>query len=126
MATHILLIEDNTRTAQLLKMDLADEGYQVSMAHDGLSGLALANRICPDLVLLDWRLPYLSGLEICDKLRRLGHTFPIMFLTAMTDNEHRASGLAVGANDYVIKPFDPDALLAKIRNYFQSSDLTVA
>lgn len=126
MTAHILLIEDNVRTAQLLKMDLADEGYQVSVAHDGLTGFALAQHHCPDLILLDWRLPKRSGIEICQGLRLLGYNYPILFLTAMTDREHRRRGFAVGANEYIIKPFDSESLLTKIRDYLQPSGLTVA
>ncbi|MEM6424550.1 MAG: response regulator [Cyanobacteria bacterium P01_H01_bin.119] len=123
MNANILLIEDNVKTARLLAMDLMDAGYQVKVAHDGLLGLALAHQSHPDLILLDWKLPGLSGLELCRGLRRLGHTMPILFLTAMAEADQRTMGLAAGASDYIIKPFDSEALLTILGNYLQTIDL---
>jgi two-component system response regulator MprA len=118
MTEHILVIEDETRIADLLRRGLTYEGYRVSVAGDGLSGLAKARDDPPDLVILDWMLPGLDGLEVCKRLRAAGPV-PIIMLTAKESVPDRVAGLNAGADDYVVKPFAFDELLARIRAQFR-------
>jgi two-component system response regulator MprA len=114
MAEHILVIEDETRIADLLRRGLTYEGFRVSVAYDGPSGLATARDDPPDLVILDWMLPGLDGLEVCKRLRAASPV-PIIMLTAKESVPDRVAGLDAGADDYMVKPFAFDELLARIR-----------
>jgi DNA-binding response OmpR family regulator len=114
MAEHILVIEDEARIADLLRRGLTYEGFRVSVASDGPSGLAIARDDPPDLVILDWMLPGLDGLEVCKRLRAAGPV-PIIMLTAKESVPDRVAGLNAGADDYMVKPFAFDELLARIR-----------
>lgn len=114
MTARILLIEDEERILQLLQRGLAFEGYRVDMAQDGNAGLDLARDNPPDLVILDWMLPGLDGLEVCRRLRA-GGPVPIIILTAKDSVADRVMGLDAGADDYVVKPFAFPELLARIR-----------
>jgi DNA-binding response OmpR family regulator len=116
MSTKILLIEDDVRLAQFIEMELTCEGYQVSMAHNGLDGLTQARQEQPDLVILDWMMPGLSGVEICRRLRATGSKVPIILVTAKDEISDRVAGLDAGADDYVIKPFSIEEMLARIRS----------
>jgi len=118
MAEHILVIEDEQRIADFLRRGLTYEGFRVSVAEDGLSGLAMARDDPPDLVILDWMLPGLDGLEVCRRLRTAGPV-PIIMLTAKESVSDRVTGLNAGADDYVVKPFAFDELLARIRAQFR-------
>ena len=115
MTSHILVVEDEAKLAQFIKMELEFEQYQVTHAEDGFSGLAAAREIKPDLILLDWMLPGISGPEICRRLRQTGDKVPIILLTAKDEVSDRVAGLDAGADDYVIKPFSIEELLARIR-----------
>ncbi len=114
MDERILIIEDDEEILRGLNRLLTYEGYLVDTAINGKAGLALANQQCPDLVVLDWMLPNLDGLEVCRQLRRLGNQ-PILMLTAKDTISDRVRGLDAGADDYVVKPFENDELLARIR-----------
>lgn len=114
MREHVLVIEDDSRIQQLLRRGLTYEGYTVDAAADGPEGLALARERPPDLVVLDWMLPGLDGLEVCRRLRAAG-TVPILILTAKDAIPDRVAGLDAGADDYLVKPFEFDELLARIR-----------
>lgn len=114
MNTRILIIEDDDGILRFLKRGLAYEGYIVDTAPDGLTGLAIARDHPPDLVVLDWMLPGLDGLEVCRRLRA-GGPIPILMLTAKDTVHNRVQGLDAGADDYMVKPFDLDELLARIR-----------
>jgi DNA-binding response OmpR family regulator len=116
MSTKILLIEDDIKLAQFIEMELTCEGYQVSMAHNGLDGLTQARQDSPDLVILDWMMPGLTGVEICRRLRSTGSKVPIILVTARDEISDRVAGLDAGADDYVIKPFSIEELLARIRS----------
>jgi len=105
MTTHILLVEDEVKLARFVELELSSEGYQVSVAHDGISGLTLARELTPDLAILDWMLPGLSGVELCRRLRATGSKMPVILLTAKDDVSDRVAGLDAGADDYVVKPF---------------------
>jgi DNA-binding response OmpR family regulator len=126
MSAHILLVEDEVHLARFVELELDSEGYQISVAHDGITGLTLARESTPDLAILDWMLPGLTGLELCRRLRATGSKMPVIFLTANDEISDRVAGLDAGANDYVVKPFSVEELLARIRahlRYSQQPDL---
>ena len=114
MRERILVIEDEDRILQFLRRGLTYEGYRVETAADGPSGLALARETPPDMVILDWMLPGLDGLEVCRRLRAAGDV-PILMLTAKEAVSDRVQGLDAGADDYLVKPFEFDELLARLR-----------
>lgn len=114
MPEHILVIEDDPKISDLLRRGLIYEGYSVTVAGDGLAGLAAARDRAPDLVLLDLMLPGLDGLTVCQRLRAASPV-PILILTAKDAVPDRVKGLDAGADDYVVKPFSFDELLARIR-----------
>ncbi|NJM18295.1 MAG: response regulator transcription factor [Richelia sp. SL_2_1] len=115
MKAHILLVEDEVKLAKFVELELGFEGYQVSVANDGLTGLTMARESQPDLILLDWMLPGMTGLEICRRLRSTGDKVPIILLTAKDEVNDRVAGLDAGADDYVVKPFSVEELLARVR-----------
>ncbi len=114
MRERILVIEDEDKILHFLERGLTYEGYRVETAADGPSGLALARSETPDLVILDWMLPGLDGLEVCRRLRAAGPT-PILMLTARESVSDRVLGLDAGADDYLVKPFEFDELVARVR-----------
>jgi two-component system response regulator MprA len=114
MKERILIIEDDEGISKVLRRALVYEGYQVDSAMDGESGLNLNRDNHPDLVVLDWMLPGMDGLEVCRRLREIGST-PILMLTAKEALEDRIHGLDAGADDYMVKPFELDELLARVR-----------
>lgn len=114
MQPRILIIEDEERIRQFLQRGLSFEGYRVDMAADGQTGLELARATPPDLVLLDLMLPGISGLEVCRRLREASDV-PILMLTAKETIEDRVKGLDAGADDYLVKPFAFDELVARVR-----------
>jgi DNA-binding response OmpR family regulator len=118
-SAHILVIEDEAKLARFLETGLTYEGYRVSVVGDGTAGLAAARAQNPDLVLLDWMLPEISGLEVCRQLRLTGDRVPVVLMTASDEVAARAAGLEAGADDYVVKPFSLQELLARIRIYLQ-------
>ena len=119
MKSHILVVEDEGKLAQFIKLELEYEGYEVTVVNDGLGGLATAREMTPDLILLDWMLPGISGLEICRRLRQTGDKVPIILLTAKDEVSDRVAGLDAGADDYIIKPFSIEELLARIRAHLR-------
>ena len=119
MSEKIILVEDEIKLAQFLEMELSSEGYTVQVANDGMSGLILARESTPDLAILDWMLPGLSGLELCRRLRATGNKIPIILLTAKDEVSSRVEGLDAGADDYVVKPFSIEELLARIRAHLR-------
>lgn len=114
MQLRILIIEDEERIRQFLQRGLSFEGYRVDMAPDGQVGLEMARRNPPDLVLLDLMLPGMDGLEVCRRLREASDV-PILMLTARETIEDRVVGLDAGADDYLVKPFAFDELVARVR-----------
>ena len=114
MKERILVIEDDEAIVKVLRSGLAYEGYQVDTALDGESGLVLARDHHPDLVVLDWMLPGMDGLEVCQRLRA-GGGIPVLMLTAKDTLQDRIMGLDAGADDYLVKPFELDELLARVR-----------
>ncbi|HEY3696538.1 phosphate regulon transcriptional regulator PhoB [Phenylobacterium sp.] len=117
MTPNILVVEDEDSLATLLQYNLEKEGYSVSLASDGEDALIQADERLPDLVVLDWMLPKVSGIEVCRRLRQRAETrnVPIIMLTARGEETDRIRGLDTGADDYVIKPFSMTELTARIR-----------
>ena len=111
----LLIIEDELPMRTALADVLTAEGYRVLTAADGESGLQRALAEKPDLILLDIMMPKLDGYAVCSQLRRLGHSVPILMLTAKGQVEDRVTGLDSGADDYLVKPFSTDELLARVR-----------
>jgi len=119
MTAHILLVEDETKLAQFVELELTHEGYQVTVAHDGIGGLTAARESQPDLILLDWMLPGFSGIEVCRRLRATGDKVPVILLTAKDEISDRVEGLDAGADDYMVKPFSIEELLARVRAHLR-------
>jgi two-component system phosphate regulon response regulator PhoB len=117
MRPRILIVEDETSLQELLAYNLERAGFAVEQAYDADEARTMIAEQTPDLVLLDWMLPYLSGLELCRQLRRQPATanLPIVMLTARVEERDRLHGLDTGADDYVTKPFSLDELIARVR-----------
>jgi len=113
----VLVVEDEQALVELLRYNLEQAGFRVAVALDGEAALAAVRDELPDLVLLDWMLPLVSGIEVCRQLRRQAATanLPIIMLTARGEEGDRVRGLDAGADDYVAKPFSPAELVARIR-----------
>lgn len=114
MTIRALIVEDEENLVALLRLHLEREGFEVHQALDGRAALEVARRIDPDVVILDWMLPHLGGMEVLRELRRYSDPYVIM-LTARTDEVDRVVGLSTGADDYLTKPFSPAELVARIR-----------
>ena len=110
----ILVVDDDVKAVELVKLYLSRDGYRVMTANDGLEALRLAQESHPDLIVLDLMLPGMDGLEICRTIRRESDV-PIIMLTARTTDEDKLTGLGMGADDYVTKPFSPRELAARVR-----------
>lgn len=113
----ILIIEDDKDIVELVRYNLSADGFEVSSASDGSSGLAQVRKSPPDLLLLDLMLPKMSGLEVCKEIRRdpALNRLPILMLTARGEEADRVIGLEMGADDYVTKPFSPRELVARVK-----------
>ncbi|NLL68399.1 MAG: response regulator transcription factor [Clostridiaceae bacterium] len=114
MAERILVIEDESKIARFLELELKHEGYEVEIVYDGRSGLERAEKNDIDLIVLDLMLPLMSGIEVCRRIRKFSD-LPIIMLTAKDDISDKVTGLDSGADDYVTKPFAIEELLARIR-----------
>ncbi|GAB5492213.1 MAG: response regulator transcription factor [Phototrophicaceae bacterium] len=110
----ILIVEDDIKTANLLRLYLRQAGYDAEATNDGYTGLDMARRIQPDLVILDLMLPNLGGLDIC-RLIRLESSVPIIILTAKSTEDDVLRGLELGADDYIAKPFSPREVVARVK-----------
>ena len=120
MATHeqptektALVVEDDRVVSQLIRLYLAQAGYRVLEAQDGIDGLRMALEESPDIVLLDLNLPGMDGIEVCKNVRKESEV-PIIMVTARVEEDDRLSGLNLGADDYVLKPFSPRELVARV------------
>ena len=111
----ILVVDDDRKIVELVRLYLEKDGYRVSAAYDGLQALELARQTRPDLIVLDLMLPGMDGLDVCRVLRGEGNRVPIIMLTAKITEEDKLIGLDLGADDYLTKPFSPRELLARTR-----------
>lgn len=119
----ILLVDDETELSDPLSRILLQEGYQVDVADHGATGMELALQNQYDLLILDWMLPFKSGLEICREVRSHSLTTPVLFLTAKDTIDDRVDGLDAGADDYLVKPFELRELLARVRALLRRSTI---
>lgn len=117
----ILLVDDEIELANALQAVLQREGYQVTIAYDGDRGRSLSQQGAYDLLILDWMLPQISGLKICQEMRSQGNQTPVLFLTAKDTLDDRVVGLDAGADDYLVKPFELRELLARVRALLRRS-----
>ncbi|HYB09389.1 MAG TPA: phosphate regulon transcriptional regulator PhoB [Alphaproteobacteria bacterium] len=117
MKLHVLIVEDEAALVELLRYNFEQEGFRVSSAADGEEALVMVSEDLPDLIVLDWMLPLMSGLDVCRQLRRRAETrnIPIIMLTARGEEGDRIRGLNSGADDYMTKPFSPRELIARVR-----------
>ena len=116
----ILIVEDETGIANFLQQGLEEEGYSILVANDGKTGLELALGQKVNLILLDWMLPKITGIEVCKSIRKTDTTTPIIFLTAKDTVQETIEGLKAGANDYIKKPFSFDELVERIKIHFRN------
>jgi two-component system, OmpR family, phosphate regulon response regulator PhoB len=114
----VLIVEDDAALMTVLRYNLERQGFRIEEAVDGKEGLARIAELCPNLVLLDWGLPLMSGLDVCRQIRRRSamRTVPVIMLTARTDSQDAVRGLDAGADDYIVKPFDLAMLIARMRS----------
>jgi DNA-binding response OmpR family regulator len=110
----ILVVDDEPHIVELVRYNLAQEGFEVSVAYDGHDAIEKAKKDTPDLVILDLMLPYVDGFEVCRHIRKES-SVPILMLTAKHGEQERVVGLELGADDYVTKPFSPRELVARVR-----------
>ena len=113
MERKVVVVEDDINIAELLRLYLEKDGFTVTVSHDGAEGLRLAEEIKPDLVMLDIMLPGMDGWQVCKRLRQTSKV-PIIMLTAKGETEDKVQGLEMGADDYIVKPFEVKELLARI------------
>lgn len=120
----VLLVEDESAQLELLRYNFEKSGFDILAATDGEEGLLLARESKPDLIVLDWMLPAMSGIEVCRQLKRGAHTkdIPVMMLTARGEESDRVRGLDTGADDYVVKPYSVQELLARARAMIRRSN----
>ena len=114
-ATQVLLADDDPRLRQFLELELTEEGYAVRSCSDGMEALIEVRSNPPELLILDWMLPDLSGLEVCQRLRSTGLQLPVLMLTGRDAVKDRVEALDAGADDYLVKPFSIEELLARLR-----------
>ena len=117
MSHTVLVVEDEPPQAEMLSYNLEKEGFRVMMAENGEDGLMMAQENIPDAIVLDWMLPGLSGIEVCRQLRSDSETreIPILMLTARGEEEDRVRGIETGADDYVVKPYSPREVVARLK-----------
>lgn len=117
MKPYVLIAEDESAVSELLRYNLKREDYEVAVANDGEEALLMIDERAPDLLLLDWMLPKVSGIEVCRRVRSGGvnPNLPIIMLTARGEESDRIRGLDTGADDYVTKPFSTTELMARVR-----------
>jgi two-component system phosphate regulon response regulator PhoB len=121
MQTSVLIVEDEVAIVTLLKYNLEREGFKVFTTGDGEEAVMMVRENKPDIIVLDWMLPSMTGLEVCRQLRRDQNTknIPIIMLSARGEEEDRVRGLDNGADDYMVKPFSPSELVSRIRAVFR-------
>ncbi|MCB9854487.1 MAG: response regulator transcription factor [Phycisphaerales bacterium] len=122
----ILVIEDNPKVSSMLERGLVEQGFSIVLVGTGYDGEEKATSESFDVIILDVMLPDLDGLSVCRNIRQAGVTTPILMLTALSDTSDKVSGLNAGADDYLVKPFEYDELIARINALFRRSDATAA
>lgn len=124
----VLVVEDEAALATMLRYNLEKQGFRVDEAADGQEALTRIAENPPDLVLLDWMLPVMSGIEVCRQIRRRATTrdLPVIMVTARTEDQDAVRGLNTGADDYITKPFSIEALLARVRALLRRSNTVPA
>jgi two-component system response regulator MprA len=122
MATRLLVVDDDRAVRESLRRALALEGYEVDLAEDGADGLARVAGASPDAIVLDVAMPVVDGIEMCRRLRDDGASLPILMLTARESVTDRVAGLDAGADDYLVKPFALEELLARLRALLRRTD----
>jgi two-component system, OmpR family, response regulator MprA len=122
MATRLLVVDDDRAVRESLRRALALEGYEVDLAEDGADGLARVAGASPDAIVLDVAMPVVDGIEMCRRLRDDGASVPILMLTARESVTDRVAGLDAGADDYLVKPFALEELLARLRALLRRTD----
>ena len=122
MTTRVLVVDDEQTVTEVVERYLRREGYEVAVAADGAEALRLAQEWAPDIMVLDLMLPIVDGLEVCRQLRRETQ-MPIIMLTARSEETDRVAGLEIGADDYVVKPFSPRELVARVKSVLRRSSL---
>ena len=118
----ILIVEDEQRLADVLKKQLEESGFFVEVANDGYIGKQLAGKNKYNLIILDINLPLINGYDLCKEIRKTGNNVPVIMLTAFGTPENKISGFEMGADDYVVKPFDFRELLARINVFLRRTD----
>lgn len=121
----VLLAEDDVNISKILKIYLQNEGYDVQVTFDGLETLLYLENNQVDLVLLDWMLPKMSGIEVCKEIRQWNQEVKIIMITAKTTNQDELLGLIVGADDYIRKPFDMKVLLQRVNNLTKKDKILI-
>ncbi|MEK4521427.1 response regulator transcription factor [Psychrobacillus sp. FSL W7-1457] len=124
MMKKVLVVDDESSIVTLLKYNLEEAGFQVITAADGREGLNYAVEENPDVIVLDWMLPYLDGMEVCKELRLRKIQTPIIMLTAKGEEFDKVLGLELGADDYMTKPFSPREVTARVKAMIRRSVLT--
>jgi len=121
---HILVVEDEPDTAELLELHLQNEGYRVTVAADGEQALSKLHKLMPDMVILDLMIPEIDGLEVCEFIRKdpATESLPVMMCTAKTSQIDKILGLEQGADDYVTKPFSPRELVLRVKNLLRRTE----
>ena len=120
---NILIVEDEQRLAEIIKKQLIESGFNVDIAFDGYIGKTLVEKKRYNLIILDINLPLINGYDLCKEIRRTNSNIPIIMLTALSTSDNKVAGFSVGADDYVIKPYDFRELLARINVFLRRADL---
>ena len=122
---NILIVEDEQRLADILKKQLEESGFNAEIAYDGYVGKQLAERNKYNLIILDINLPLINGYDLCREIRKTNSNIPIIMLTAFGTSDNKIAGFDVGADDYIVKPFDFRELLARVNVFIRRSDSNV-
>jgi two-component system, OmpR family, copper resistance phosphate regulon response regulator CusR len=125
LETHILIVEDELRLAEILQKQLQESGFKADVANDGYVGKRMIENAEYDLVVLDINLPLLNGYELCKEIRKKNSKIPIIMLTALGTSENKLIGFEAGADDYVLKPFDFRELLARINVFLKRKNVII-
>ena len=125
METHILIVEDELRLAEILQKQLQESGFKADVANDGYVGKRMMEKFDYDLIILDINLPLMNGYELCKEIRKWNNKIPIIMLTALGTPDNKLIGFEAGADDYVLKPFDFRELLARINVFLKRKNITI-